>query len=340
MCAASIDGEYSLSEFRAVRKIAEADDISADEVGPRELLLGDEEDPDLPLSLEAELDVVDLDEMAAAVSLVVTPDDEAANQQPGPAASDDGRVGISKELLEQLEYRAAAFGERYPFTLVGTDGLRIRAPLTPEHRLYLFLVLASNLKYLTKTKANAVTTCFELLSPHVLRSHLGPNAEVHIFGTSARSGVDRYSGSLWDRLTTLKQDIRLQIHAARHEIDSNLAGDNGLDVVGWLVSEDSAARLMIVFGQCACGRSWQSKMHEASADHWAPVFTITVPVVNVLFIPYCARTADGTWFNEYQIPRGVLFDRERIMSRVSAAVLSSCESPENIVAELLSEELV
>jgi hypothetical protein len=336
MCAATIDGEYSLADYRAVRKLSDVDEAPS-ATGERELMVDEATNDGLPLSLEAELDAVDLDEREPERGPA---DDEGlANEGTGPAAADDVRSAVSAELLSHLQHRVDDLSDRYPFVLESDDALCLREDLTDDHRLYLFLLLASNLKYLSKGQAQQVTTAFELLSPYVLRSHLGEHAEAHLFGTSVREDVDRYAGSLWTRLEALSGDVHFPLQTKREEVETNYSGDNGLDVVGWLKSGDNTSRIVVVFGQCACGRSWQNKMHEASADHWAPVFTFTVPLVNVLLIPYSARNADGSWFNEYRIPKGVVIDRERIMARVAIGDLAEADSPTAFVDDLLAEEL-
>ena len=82
------------------------------------------------------------------------------------------------DWFRHFDYRLASFGHFYPFVLTKTqDVLRLRSPLTLRHKLYLFLLLASNLTYFAQHQTR-LTGSFEHLSVEALKRLLPSYAEV------------------------------------------------------------------------------------------------------------------------------------------------------------------
>lgn len=335
MCAASIDGEYSAADFRAIRKIQDDDDSVPVEISDRELLL--ESDPSTldplmreSLALEDEASIPTSDEEVAAEP----PDDgeAGANESPGPAAQDDARVLEASEVVQHLSFRAEAFDDAYPFELRDDDNLALKE-LSDARCTYLFLLLASSLPRLKEKSDEAtITKAFELFCSHAVKAHFGTRFEVHVFGTSSRDGVDRYTGALWERLVKLGEDLRVAVIPTREEVQTNLSGDHGLDIVAWAPPGDEAPGLVVFFAQCACGRRWMTKQHEASDMHWRGVLSFTAPLAYGTLIPYCYRKIDGSWYVNYQLEHGVLMDRLRLL----LALRRSPEDAERAAGEIAS----
>ena len=161
---------------------------------------------------------------------------------------------------------------------------------------------------------------FERLAPTTLSGHLGPQAEAHLFGTSG-DDTGRYpdTASLWDKINQLAEDLRVKLIADQEEVERNYSGDNGLDAVAWLPTGDQAPSLVSVFAQCACGKRWRQKQHEAAEQRWGNVMAFRSPLVNLTLIPYSFRRPDGSWEMDMHVERGVLLDRERILHALDAA---------------------
>jgi hypothetical protein len=314
MCTATLDGEWGLSDLRALRKAKDKDHATVREPSERELLLGEDDFEDGTVNVA----------LAAALELPIAEHessdddgdgDDQPNADPGPAAADDARATEGSGVADVLAYRADRFGDAWPFELFDQDNLRMREPLEGRHRLYLFLLVASCLSNVAVADRNQVTTAFERLAPGALSGHLGPRAEVHLFGTTGDSG--RYTGSLWERFQRLAQDLRVKLLAEQAEIEAR-GGDNGLDAVAWLPTGDDAATIVSIFAQCACGKKWRDKQHEGTELRWAPVLAFRTPIVNVTLIPYSFRRSDGLWHADYHVEKGVLLDRERILEALAA----------------------
>lgn len=319
MCLATVDGEYGVADLRALRKAKDKDGATVRDHSERELLLA-EDDPtrdELDTAVAAALDI-ELAEEEPEQLEVAGDDPSAANADPGPAAGDDNRSAEGAEVADVLSYRGERFGDAYPFELFDADNLRLSQQLEPQQQLYVLLLIASCLSKLPKTEAAQVTATFERLAPAALSGHLGPRAEAHLFGTSAAAG-DRYTGTLWSKLQQLETDFRIKLIAQQEEIETNYSGDNGLDAVAWVPTGDNAETMVSLFAQCACGKRWRGKQQEASEVTWSGVFSFRSPIVNMLLIPYSFRKADGSWHQDYQVERGVLLDRERLIEAVRGA---------------------
>ena len=254
--------------------------------------------------------------------------------------ADDTYARKVDDWFRHIEYREATFGAYYPFYLSGDkDVLRRREDLTPEAKLYTYLLLSSNLRYVGQG-GQTLTNDFEAVSKEVLRSFLPRDAEVHVFGSNAL-GPGRYSGNLWTKVTTLAADIGETVHVLQRNFSPYDSGDFGLDLVGWVPSGDSAAGLLIVFGQCACTEEWETKQHSSGPQVWRNVITFQHVPSNVVFIPFCLRDADGTWYKPQRI-HSILVDRQRLLYylQTTPRVLQSRPSLAVVESALAQEESV
>src|SRR5262249_30233684 len=154
-----------------------------------------------------------------------------------------------------------------------------------------------NLKYVRgQARRGQLTTFFELLGVDVVQGYLGDRARVEMFGTST-DAVDAplFHGSLWQKLQILERELRARIVPSSEDEVAD-AGDFGIDVVAWFpFADDIEGRFITVLAQCACGKQWSPKMSEPTADALVETIRFTTPVVNLLLIPYCFRTAEGEW---------------------------------------------
>lgn len=228
-----------------------------------------------------------------------------------------------------LKYRRATFSDFYPFIISDTDdGLTRCDPLTEKHKLYIFLLLLSNLRYF-KAHESAFTSAFEILSWEVLKCCLPDSADVHVFSRNPHADAHYKGLNLWGKIKKLEGDLRESIEVAKAEFKPKDTADNGLDLVGWVPFGDTNNGLLIVFAQCACTLKWPAKQSESSAHHWRGTFRLKVPPSNMVFIPFCFRKSDGTWFNEHDIHgETILIDRGRLlyMLRTKYGVLKDLPS--------------
>jgi len=230
-----------------------------------------------------------------------------------PALRKDKMALNVDDWFKHLQYRRGAFKEFYPFFLSENgNALSCYKRMTLKHKLYVFLLLSSNLGYINKWHRNALTSSFEMASSAALQSYLPKEAKVYVFGKNS-SNTGRYSGKLWYKIQKLAQDLKESVICRENEFDPVDTGDNGLDVVGWVPLGDSARGFLTVFGQCACTLEWVSKQHSSSEPSWADVITLKAQLNNLIFIPYCFRDATGAWHRERDIKKSILIDRLRMV---------------------------
>jgi hypothetical protein len=258
-----------------------------------------------------------------------------------PEVANDVRIVEAGGVWSHLHQRTRDFGDVYPFEVDGTEAIRLRE-LTPARRFYLFLLIASNLKYLPKGEEHKLTRPFERLGLTIVRIHLPEGAEVHVFGTTAGS-ASRYKGNLWKRLQKLKNDLRTDLVTTSARISATNVGDAGLDIVGWVPPGDEVATGMVtVFAQCTCSAHWQRKLHEGTEENWNRRMHFHSPVVNLMIVPFYFRNADGSWFDEDSLSKGVLVDRLRIirgLERSKIAMPVSGSYPASYLQSCLDESI-
>lgn len=252
-------------------------------------------------------------------ALAAEPPNATAPEPAVDTISDElaARIG---EITHLLKRRARRFGPAYPFAFEDEAILRLQStPFSAGQRIYLYLLIASSYKFLARSHDRDKTTkSFERLALPVLKAYFGPRLNVHVFGTGARRG-SRYDRPLVAAIERMSADTRLETtkrwDANKHTLAGG--GDRGLDVVGWMPFENSDPEdlRLVLFGQCATGKRWQTKQLEASKPHWERSLNISNPLILVLLISYSWRDASGMWPQTLKLAsENVVFDRERIVS--------------------------
>jgi hypothetical protein len=249
-----------------------------------------------------------------------------------PAEREDHRTRRVADWFRHLRFRAGLFEDWYPFSVsANADEVSVRKPTTPKHRLYVFLLLGSNLRYL-RAHIDQITTCFEIVSAAVLRKMLPVGAEVHHFGPRHQAG--RYMGSLWRKMERLAADLADPLVAKRADFPENNVGDGGLDLVGWVPMGDQLSTHLLTFGQCACTSEWVVKQHSSGPAAWAGRIRFRAFPTNLVFIPFSFRTTDGAWHREDDIHQSVLIDRVRILNTLGDPIaFGDCEETISAVLE-------
>ncbi len=240
--------------------------------------------------------------------------DESSYSSDLSTAEIDDRYSLRvDDWFKHLVHRIYIFKTFYPFILSDTEDVLYRkSVIDNRHRLYIFLLLASDLRRIKIKNKNPLTDSFEVISREAMRRCLPENAQVHIF--SRNPLVDSsYPGHIWRKLEKLALDLGGRILANEEEFSSQNTADEGLDIVGWVSIGDSANGILLVFGQCACTTNWPEKQHSSSATKWREIIHMKSPPTNMIFIPFCFRHADGSWCKEHKIQKSILLDRPRLL---------------------------
>jgi hypothetical protein len=262
--------------------------------------------------LEEEMEVEDADK-----------DDEDIDEEtPEPALADDKWDIKGDDWFGHLEYRAGAFAEFYPFRVIKGGTVLVlsgsKSTLSVKRKLYLFLLLASNLRYLSKADQISIASIFEVASFYALETYLPPHSKLYMFGKHPlNSGGPYSSGTLWDKLNRMAADIREGVVCEKTDFKPSDTGDAGLDLIAWLPLETGVEMrrgFFVMFGQCACTPKWVNKQFETHYDTWKNYMSFTVYPTRLTFIPYCFRKSTGAWYNYTKIKATVLVDRLRLIN--------------------------
>lgn len=266
---------------------------------------------------DAEIAEEEANEDATDADSEVTDPSEVGDETAEHNDRDSARV---RDWFKHLAMRERLLGEDYPFTLSdGGDELRLRPKLSRSHRLYVALLMMSNLG-LFRDNQNVLTNSFELLCLPVFRQLLPQGAAVHHFGANPLKKGRYSAGNLWARLNRLSADLGTCMVITKDHFAPENSGDNGLDLVGWMPMPDEPAGgpvlevgRPILFAQCACTEEWKAKQYEIDDRSWAKVMRFATGYAAAVFIPLCPRRADGSWFKVQSFSSALCMDRIRIM---------------------------
>lgn len=244
----------------------------------------------------------------------------ADDEELGEAELSDRWTERFEGFFRNLEYRATAFGDLYPFEISDSlNQINVKSRLSEHQKLYVYLLMASSLRNFDKGVQTRIGNSFEYISAEALRQYVGEKAEVHIF---AANPPGRYTGNIKTKINKLARDLFEESLVRENPLSSHSSKDEGLDIVGWFPFEDETPNRLLIFGQCACGEDWKGKQSSSDYKAWAGHIRLSIEPVNSIFIPYCFRDARGNWYAKHEIRMSLMIDRLRIMN-----LLREVESP-------------
>ncbi len=216
-----------------------------------------------------------------------------------------------RDAFALAQWRASAYAEAYPF-LVDAErrSLTLAENLSPMQSLYVFLLLAANLRFFTGRYSD-LTDRFEEVAECVMRDVLPARTEVHVFG---KATAKKYKGSAFDKIKELSLDIRATLCVSEADFRKGDSGDSGIDIVAWHGFADSQKNILIYFGQCACSRDgWTKKQLEASPQALSNVLVSSPQWTTMMFVPVCFRRVGGGWAVLSEVASVVFIDRYRFL---------------------------
>lgn len=217
-----------------------------------------------------------------------------------------------------LHSRQLRFGESWPFELKG-DVLYAKADNENSlHRLYVALLLASGLRYISKKRHDRITASLEEIGYQVFcnlmpatQKNEKPAWTVKPFGAHQQI-AGGYQGKLFNKITKLADDLDTKLTAEENQFDPRDTGDGGLDVVAWHPMGDKLGYIPVAFAQCGCSlEDLSHKQYEAHPVNWANKIHIQHPQANYYFAPHDLRKNSGHW--DEQLGQVIMLDRTRIL---------------------------
>jgi hypothetical protein len=235
-------------------------------------------------------------------------------------------------VFSELENRSTAAGTAYPFEVTGSV-LQARddwAAAVP----YLFCLCLSHFTYAKRQRQKKAP---ERLFEHLARVAAGRFIQGQAVRFAAPRDRDDFPGSFRSAVDKLCREIINEGDGCRPSVRARQQ-DDGVDIVAWRDFPDRAPGKLLMFGNCASGRNWKSKLHELRpSDFYAKWVLGRTPtqVLKSLFIPY--RVERGDW-DEHSIDAGIIFDRCRIAHWASGGGWDAADHSE-WVAQMLAKHV-
>ncbi|MGN6639698.1 MAG: hypothetical protein ACTHJ8_12365 [Mucilaginibacter sp.] len=242
-------------------------------------------------------------------------EDNQDTKRPAAEQNDANNV-LAEDVFALIAYRFAAFKEYYPFKISEDQKtLHAKKKLSIKHKIYLFLLFSSSLG-IFQDYTSILTSSFEHLSLAVLRKMLPQNAKAVIFGSSnieSAKAEKTKNEKFWKKLNKLANDLKERVIIEESTISDRNRGDGGLDLYSWFELGDENRHFPMIFCQCACTPDWVNKQHSSKFDSWNEYLTFATYPLNMIFVPYSFRRANGEWHEPTKIAKSILMDRQRLL---------------------------
>ncbi len=222
--------------------------------------------------------------------------------------STNDRDAFIAAVFSEITDREAQAGLGYPFVLSGSQ-LQTKPTAWRTASAYLICLCLSWFGESRATKVDASPArLFEALSTEAAASFIG--------GSAVRFGSPRKELPSSFRRAV---DELCQTHLGGEGVGFSSretlhwTKDGGLDVVAWRDPGDNRTGRVIMFGACASGSNWPTKLGQLNADVWLTRFVERRPVglpLKAFFVPF--RLEGEPRWTSLSWEAGILFDRCRI----------------------------
>lgn len=214
----------------------------------------------------------------------------------------------SSQILEELERRAKALGELYPFRLEGDVLIYEQS----DFLVYEFLLCTSLSPSLTTGQFKNFPRHFERLATVLTANFLGPNTghchtgfpnEHKRFKTAVSVAIANSGELRWQPNDDLPHE------GPRH-------GDEGVDYIIW--KSFGCGRPIgqpFYFGQCACGNDWDGKLNDVSNRFFKWFSALKVDPAKVFAIPFVIPDIK---LMEVAREAGIVMDRLRLVKAAAS----------------------
>lgn len=223
-------------------------------------------------------------------------------------------------LIKNLQFRTEHFGDAYPFVVNSDLGvIKLKPTLSRIQKNYILTLLFSNSEYTNKDPV-FFSNYFEAMSTLAMRKCFGENFKAFRFGFSDfNAEIDGpFSGitNFKDKVQILCNEAGLKIKDFDNPLDiqPGRKKERGLDVVGWLDTNDKCRASLIYFGQCCVSYEWEHKQHEPKVDRWVQWIDFNAYPVPLFFTPALVNIGNDKFDFHAEIHMISLFDRSRILS--------------------------
>lgn len=218
-------------------------------------------------------------------------------------------IGLIFLLISQ---RYKSFGNDYPFSY-SHEKLALVEDLDVKQKLYIQLLLSSNLYLFPKSYESFLTSEFEQISEEALKNYLPSFAIIKSFGENTE-----FKGYTKNKIKQLASLMRVESQDLFLEtIADKGTKDLGLDIVGWMPFEDKIGNHLSIFVQCACGKDWTKKLSETKRYNRL-LKSYLSDFQHSIFLPYSLiNYNNSTFYEHHEFGEPILlFERKRILSLI------------------------
>jgi len=213
------------------------------------------------------------------------------------------------KIFSIIEEREVVFGDDYPF-VYDKEKIKLKENLNDIQKLYLYLLISSNLNNFSSLQ-DILTSEFETISKEALQQYL-PSFIVEEFGKNSE-----YTGNTTKKIKELASKLNVDfVEKSLKNIAKNASQEKGLDVVAWSPFEDTIASMIVILGQCACGKDWSKKKSETSYYEHSYLLFRKLKPLHAMFIPYGLVHFDDEFYQSDKTDSQLVFERKRIMNMV------------------------
>jgi len=222
----------------------------------------------------------------------------------------EGDEAIQRKILEvfhELEARASAAKEAYPFNLLDVGVLKLRAEWE-EYPAYVFCLCLSYFG-VNQTKGSKVfpRRWFEHISRDALTHYLG--------GESLRFGSPRLRSEIPVGFKDAVNLVCIKMKEGEGFKDGGLPDrrDDAVDIIAWKHFPDQLPGKLIIFGNCATERDWEgSKKTELTPAAFCSDWMIDSPKCEILKSLFVPHRVEYKRFLSHLKRAGIIFDRCRV----------------------------
>ena len=235
------------------------------------------------------------------------------NEDPLPTSDET----LASDTFAELRDRAIACGIGYPFSV--DDHVIQAVDHVEPYWSYIFCLLLSLRGANRQEPGPAPTNMFEEVAEAA--------AGRYVDGQSLKFGFPRtvlpagFGKALDDVCLKIGEGI-----GAKSRPSSRKAKDARLDIIAWRPFPDGRSAQLIIFGQCAAGGNWRSKLTDLQPRTFTDLYWKEPPVVEpvkAFFTPFRVKLDQWEETGRYA---GLVFDRCRI-----AHCTFGTQAPESIV---------
>lgn len=219
---------------------------------------------------------------------------------------DDLSEAVADRASDELDDRALACGGAYPFT---RGPQYLQAVPNAVRSVYVFLLLLSTDGVGAGPPGFSATELFEDVAAVAAQSFLGRHEDVRIyhFGFPRRRTLRGFKPAVDELCAQLGEGGRARDRPTRrHQKDAKL------DLVTWRSFPDRRMGQLVVFGQCAAGANWTTKLSELQPRTFVNLWMTDGLAMDPARMFFCPFRVERDWWETRVYESGLLFDRCRI----------------------------